>query len=315
MLPPPVQGAVPSFVQLIPPPGVDGVVLGADGRRWKMPSVEAVAANFKLPLPIDINHAQDHLAPNGGEAPAAGWIESLEARNGALWGQVRWTDKGSELVKSLAYRFLSPVFAYSKNTSVIERMLGAALVNRPNFNLALNARAESSQETDDMNPVLKALLTMLNLKDDATEEQATNALKSLQDGLQTALNSASQPPLEKFVPRADYDKAVQTATNAQTELKTIKDAQRDTEIGSVVEQALKDGKITPATKDYYVAMCATEGGLDQFKKFVAAAPVIGADTDLDKKKPGDKGTALNGEAASIAAMFGNSAEDLQKHSA
>ncbi|HXG29324.1 MAG TPA: phage protease [Nevskiales bacterium] len=313
MLPPPAQGAVPTFVQVIPPPGADGIVRGADGRSWRMPDPAKVAANFDKPIPIDINHAQELVAPKGGDAPATGWIEELIAQNGGVWAKVRWTEKGAELVKSLAYRYLSPVFTYLKGTGEIVRITSAALVNQPNFNLALNS-AHPSQETEDMNPILKALLQMLNLKDDATEEQAVNALKSLQSELATARNSAEHPSLDKFVPRADYNQAVERATNAEQQLQTMKDAQRDAEIETVVGDALKAGKITPATKDYYTAMCRKEGGLEEFKKFVAAAPVIGSDTDLDRKRE-DKAKALNGAAADIAAAFGNSPEDLHKYAA
>ena len=89
----------------------------------------------------------------------------------------------------------------------------------------------------------------------------------------------------------------------------------DKEIESAIQSALEAGKITPATADYHRAQCKAEGGLERFKKYVEAAPAIVANSGLDGKgKPGgDAGKALNADEARIAAMFGNTAEDLQKY--
>lgn len=49
-------------------------------------------------------------------------------------------------------------------------------------------------------------------------------------------------------------------------------------------KAVAAGKITPAARDEYRAMCASEGGLDRFNKLVAKLPVIGEPTDLDTRR-------------------------------
>jgi phage I-like protein len=62
-----------------------------------------------------------------------------------------------------------------------------------------------------------------------------------------------------------------------------------------------------------VATCRAEGGLEQFKKFVASAPKITAESGLEGKVPQQVQTALNAEQALVMEMFGNSAEDLAKY--
>lgn len=159
----------------------------------------------------------------------------------------------------------------------------------------------------------KQLLALLGLTEASTEEQAINAVKKLQGELQTALNRAETPSLDKFVPRADYDAAVARAANAEQKIADQAKTEMETAINAEVDAALKAGKITPATAEYHKANCRADGGLDRFRAFVAAAPVIGDGSGLDGKKPGDSDTALNAEAQQLAAVFGNSAEDLKKY--
>lgn len=161
--------------------------------------------------------------------------------------------------------------------------------------------------------MLKALLAKLGLTETVTEEQALNAVGKLQSDLQTALNRAETPSLDKFVPRADYDTALNRATVAEQKLKAQEDAAMETAINAEIDTALKSGKITPATVEYHRANCRQEGGLERFKAFVAAAPAIGDASGLDGKMADQGGKALNAEQAQIAAMFGNSAEDLKKY--
>ena len=90
---------------------------------------------------------------------------------------------------------------------------------------------------------------------------------------ETALNRASSPDPEKFVPRADYE----LATNRVSELETQVKAAQDAEIEAEVDAAVEAGKIAPASRDYHLATCRAEGGLDRFRSFIGQAPVIAPD--------------------------------------
>jgi len=292
--------AAPQWRELIPAPGANGLVQGRDGRWWRMPDAQAVADQFDLDLAVDINHASELKATKGEEAPAQGWVDALEARNGAVWGRIAWNDDGRQAVAGRKYRFLSPVFKFDPDTRQIHRLTSVALVNDPNFPLALN-RA-SDQETP---PVDENIRKALGLPEQATPDQAVTAINSLR---------TAAPALDKYVPRADYDTAINRAQTAENKLAEQAKSQLQAAIDTEVEAALKAGKITPATVDYHKAQCATEGGLERFRAFVQVAPEVAGDSNLAGKTPqGADPKALNAATKSIGEMFGNSAEDIAKY--
>ena len=160
---------------------------------------------------------------------------------------------------------------------------------------------------------LEQLVAALGLPAGSTFATALNHIAKMKSDQTIALNQAQNPPLDKFVPRADYQVALNRAESAENGLKEVKQAELDVAINSEIDGALKAGKITPATKDYYIAQCRQEGGLEKFKEFVKLAPAVAGDTGLDDKHPGTGDLALNSEQQKVADLFGNSAEDLKKY--
>lgn len=295
------------WLELIPAPNAQGKVVGKDGRWWRMPHPQAVVDNFGGALPIDVNHASELKAPKGEQSPAAGWVEQLQVRHGAIWGRVVWNQMGRAAVADKQYRFLSPAFAATKSTNEIQALLSVGLVNAPNFSLALN-RAGYTDPTVENPAVDEAIRKALGLPEQATTDQAVTAINSLR-------TSAANPSMEHFVPKAQYDVALNRATAAEQKLHDHAAAQVEVAINAAVEDAVKAGKITPATVDYYKAQCATEGGLERFKKFIEAQPVIAAATDLgNRQAPGaEGGKALNAATMNVAALMGVSEEDIKKY--
>ncbi|NCT66372.1 MAG: hypothetical protein GXC76_01880 [Rhodanobacteraceae bacterium] len=141
------SGTPPEWVQLLP---AGPQVTGRDGRRWLF---DAAASNAVLTtfnarateLPIDWEHASQHRAPNGEEAPAGGWIKELQVRAGALWGRVAWNARAAAQIAAREYRFLSPVFDFDPATGRIGRLVCAGLTNLPNLALAA---LNQQQDTD-----------------------------------------------------------------------------------------------------------------------------------------------------------------------
>ncbi|MEI2742726.1 MAG: phage protease [Candidatus Competibacter sp.] len=304
-----LDGAASEWIELIPA-GPD--VAGADGRAWTNDAPDGIVAAFNarhVPLVIDWEHATEHRAPNGLDAPAAGWVHRVEDRGGAIWGRVEWTEKAAAQIASREYRFLSPVFLYDKRTRRIVALTSAGLTNTPNLTLTALNREESPVS------LLNALRVALDLSGEPDEEQCLSAVRALKADLSTARNRAQTPPPDKFIPRADYDAALNRASNAEQKLQTLEAEKLDAQIGELIEKAMAERKISPATKDYYAAMCKTDGGLDAFKTFVDKAPaLLGAESGLESKKPpGGAGAALNAELQQVAAMFGNSVDDLRKY--
>lgn len=288
-------------------------VEGRDGRGWNNPDPQAIINFFqanKLDIPVDIEHATQLKAPKGEAAPAVAWGKSLEVRpDGSVWGQFDWNDSGCALVMGRQYRYYSPAYIIDSQTMNIVGIKSIGLTNTPNLEVpALNHQKEKGVTMN-----LAALLAALGLASTVTFDEALNHITKLKGDLTVALNSAASPPLDKFVPKGDYDVVVNRATTAEGKLAAADLATLETAINSEIDAALKAGKITPATKEYHVAQCKQEGGLERFKSFASVAPAVADASHLDGKKPGGDETALNAEQVATAAMFGNSVEDLQKY--
>jgi len=304
-----VAGEAPPEMLLLVPAGA--VVAGRDGRAWNNPDPAAIARYYqenKLDIPIDIEHATQHKAPKGDAAPAMAWCSALEVRpDGSVWGKTAWNEAGTALVMSRQYRYYSPAYIIDTKTQTIVGIKSVGLTNTPNLDVpALN---HEQQKGETMN--LVALLAALGMASTATFDDALNQITKMKGDLTTALNAAQSPPLDKFVPRADYDTALNRATTAEGKLKEQANEAQQTAINAEIDAALKAGKITPATKEYHVAACKEQGGLERFKAFVAAAPVVAADSGLAGKKP-EQGTALNADERKVLDAMGLTEEQYRK---
>lgn len=306
------SGTLPEWIEIIP---AGQVITGRDGRTWKNSNPQRIAQAFdanQVDIPGDIEHATELKAPNGDAAPAIAWVKELQIRDGAIWGRVEWTEDGQELVTEKKYRYISPVFKYEKGSMEIAQITSFGLTNNPNlFLTALNQAQTQPEDTMD----LKKLAQALGLPENASFEDVLAATNQMKSEHQTALNQAQNPSLDKFVPRADYATMEQRALNAEQSLADNQAKAMNTEIEQTIDQALKDGKIAPSTVDYHKAACQQEGGLERFKDYVQRAPVIADESGLDGKDigAGSQDKALNAEEKQIAAMFGNSEEDITKY--
>lgn len=303
----PEDGTVPEWVELIP---AGDVVTGKDRRQWANPDPAAVVAASLSDgddLPIDWEHSTEHKGPYGHRAPAAGWITAMEIRDGAIWARIDWTEDGETDIRKRRYRYLSPVFRYTKVGKRIVNITSVGLTNKPNLRLtALNRRDETLEE--ETMPLPNALCQALGLAEDATEDQAVTAVSGLKGELATAKNRAESPSLEQFVPRSDYDKALNRAETAETKVKESEATALETEIETALNSALEAGKITPGSVEYHKAQCRTEGGLERFKSYVGTAPEVGADSGLDGKPPESSGS-LTGEEKAICRQLGMDESD------
>lgn len=291
-----VQGNnAPEWIELLP---VGPNIKARDGRAWHYAPqkvIAAFAAN-KGPMPVDYEHGQDHLAVKGLPAPAAGWIEELQERNGALWGRVEWTDTGAEQITSKAYRFISPAIRHTKSGEILG-LLGAGLVNRPALVMtALSREQFTNNEVEKM--TLKAIVKALGLAETADEKAVLAAINvqhtehvALCQALDLDVASELKAVTEAVVALGEKSKtalaALETAGDL-TEIATLRDQveqgskdllalrQKDKtrDIGLALDTAMAEGKITPASRSEYEAMCAVDGGIERFVALAATLPVI-----------------------------------------
>lgn len=306
----PANNSAPDWIELIP---AGPAINGRDGRQWLLDddARNDVLETFRsrnTQSPIDWEHASERRAHNGEEAPAAGWVDRLEDRGGAIWGHVQWTPRAKNQIENREYRFISPVFDFDPRTGRIARFVSAGLTNQPNLSLtALNReetpRSTNPQEKSNVN-IPKAVADALGVAEDADVETVVAAVNKLKSDVSRAENAERHPSLERFVPRGDFDAMQTRATNAEQALQAEKTKQHQAAVDAAIEDAVKGGKITPATADYHRAACKEDGGLERFKKYVESSPVIAPDSGLDGKNANETSRALNDEEKAAARALG-----------
>lgn len=265
-----------------------GEFTGRDGRpkevrAWKLSDAQgrALAARLnarhaKTQFQFDYEHQVMLAEENGQPAPASGWAQRFEWRDGdGLYAlDVQWTQRALQMLEAGEYRYISPVLVYDKRTGDVLDVLNASLVGIPNL-LDLNPAAQervarlnalfNTTEQSTMNPILKALLSGLGLTEAATETEATAALSvikakadqhaSLQAEVAQLKAKATESDTEIAALRAksgqpDPSKWVSIESfnglNSEVAALRAKDTQR--EIDALIDQAKAEGKLTPAAE-------------------------------------------------------------------
>ncbi|WP_421241689.1 phage protease [Aeromonas enteropelogenes] len=284
------------WLPLIPP----GVFSGLDGRTWNNSNPDAVVAAFTRKRPFDVEHATHILGPQGKPAPAYGWIQALENIDGEVWGMVEWNEDGERVLGAKNYAFYSPSFTYDAN-GVVKRITSAALTNDPNLD---QLPALNREETPMPLPV--ELTQALGLGADADTASALTAINTLKADHQLALNRANAgPDLAKFVPKETYELALNRAITAEDKVKQTEEAK----LGALVDDAIKAAKISPANREMFLGMCRQEGGVEQFKKFVEAAPVIADASQVNTTHQQQTG-ALSADELALCRKMGQTPEEF-----
>ncbi|WP_220427604.1 phage protease, partial [Klebsiella pneumoniae] len=105
-------------------------------------------------------------------------------------------------------------------------------------------------------PLPVQIATALGLAETASVDDAVSAIQTIKNSEQTALNRAQNPDLSKFIPQETYQLALNRAQTAEERLKTL-DEKTAT---ALVDDAVTAGKVAPANRDMYLALCRTEDG-------------------------------------------------------
>jgi len=306
------QGETPKRIQLLPP---GPSIKGRDGRLYVLKNAEDVAKHSNEYLPnhsIDENHAVDLLAPVGGSSPAFGWFTNVQAeKDGSIWADVEWTEKGKTAVSGLEYRYISPVL-FLDEEGVINLIARASLSNSPNLDIKSLNNQEPARPAKEKNN-MKSILAFLGLPETATEAEALAAVSAMKTSLNAAQAKPSAVDLAVYAPRTDLAVMQARAETAEKELAALNSAKLKAEGEAAVDQAVKDGKIAPASKAEYVALCSTQAGLDHFKKIMASSPaIIGDTTHAPTGSPPGSQASLNSEEITMAKSMGYSEEEWKK---
>lgn len=278
------KGEAPPSILLIPA----GRVESRDSRpSWLNDKPEqAISASDALEmtagLPIDYDHGTDLAAPKGLPAPAAGWIKKLRVQDGAIWGDVEWTEPGAKAVAQGEWKYISPVFDYDKKSRRITCVLRAALTNNPalfDTAIASNDGINSIATEDDMDgdEFKKKMAAMCGLKEDCSFEDLHDAAKKRlaakpkgkakaadddageDDGEDDAATASRLIATGKVVSQDKFAEAL-------TELNTLKSARaRDLATAKVDAAITRDHKLLVSQRDWAIGYCMNdEKGFDEF---------------------------------------------------
>lgn len=310
----------PDWIELLPA----GRLRGVDGREWSgvdWPAVEAAFNTRAADISIDYEHGSEDdptvRAANGQPIPAAGWIDRLERReNGSVWGHVSWTEAARNMIEAREYRYLSPAFWFTKNERRVIALRSAALTNRPNLRLTALNREQHQETQMDLAQQLRKALGLAADADDASIVAAVNTATADRatalNRAETAEARAANPPSDKFVPVETHQLALNRASAAETKLADRVAADHQAAVDSAIESALEDGKIAPASEEFYRASCRDEAGLKAFTAFCKTAPEIAGERRSKEAARGKQDAVLTDEELAVCRALGQSPEDFQK---
>lgn len=289
------DGTAPEWVQLF---GY-GTVTGRNGLgpytvRDAAHAAEIIATTSAYQAgadaPIDYDHQTQFAVQNGQRAPASGWIKGLEARDDGLYARTEWTAAAAQHIAAREYRYISPTFVHDRDGTVI-RIVGAGLTNLPNLEIPAIA---SQTQGDPMDPaeLIKQIKAALGLPDDTADDALIERCKALVAAAEKAdqtTATASQVDLTRYVPM-DVHLAV------AGQLSTLQQSSATNEVTGAVEAAIRDGKVTPAMRDWALAYANQD--LGGFRTYVAGAPLLVA-TASQHPAGATAGTSAKGQQGKL----------------
>ena len=250
----------------------------------------------RLDLVIDY----EHQTLSDVQAPAAGWIKDLYPGEDALMARVEWTQKGREYIANKEYRYLSPVVLVKNADQHAAVFHSAALTNTPAITgmfAIINSDALSIEEEEEPRMELSALIELLGLEEGTAEEDVLKRIKELtqqaaeegqggQEGKEGPAKEGTQLVANKTVldllglpedARTEDVTARIMAFKAGDSVLQRRVAELEKQAASqkaeeLVGLAMKDGKLSPAQKEWAVAYALSDP--KGFAKFVEKAPVV-----------------------------------------
>lgn len=237
-------------------------------------AVMSAFAEHGIDLVIDYDHAA--LATPMVRAEAAGWIKGLEMRDGELWATgVSWTSAGEQDLRGGKYRYISPAFDWDEKTARVSKIITISLTNTPAlFGLdALVAASATQRKENDMDPELKkalerqaelekentalrsaastvvALSAVVGLGHAASTEDLRGNIQTLTQFRGKVLEVTGKDSLPAALGVVEgWKSEAADAGRLKKEKDEVEQAGYRKDIDAHLDQASKDGKITPAER-------------------------------------------------------------------
>lgn len=260
-----------------------GVFQGVDGRSFINSNPAAVIERWMKTgheIPVDIEHSTEIRRPHGLPAPAVGWISDLKAdESGSVSGLVRWTDEGRELIESGKYRYYSPAYLVTRDSGEIVGVKSVGLTNVPNLGVpALNTEEDEGENMEN----LQVICNSLGIAENSTPLEIATEINSLQERVR----------------------------KAEARVQEMEDMAFRTELNGAVEKGIREGKIMPSQKDYFLTSINTAKDLDAFNAMCEKSPKIIGSSEEVTGRPEATATSLNSEEKSVLEALGVSVEEF-----
>ncbi len=283
---------------------------------------------------VDIVIDYEHQTLDDVQAPAAGWIKELSVDNGALIGDVEWTEKAKEYIRNGEYRYLSPVVRVNKKDNRASVLHSVALTNTPAIDHMFTIAAKLDMDDPDVNPEegektmeWKELAKLLGLQEDASEEQVREALGKV---LEAAKGSTAAAETEVVANKTicsllgipedakteDAAAAIMalkggSETVSKAEYLALKERMDRQDAGDAVIAAMKAGKISAAQREWAMEYALKDPkGFDNFvEKAPAVVPMGELQFETDRRKP----QQTDETTLAVCKMLGLGKEDIEKY--
>ena len=177
---------------------------------------------------------------------AYGWISGLKAIVGlgdmdGLYGTIKWTPDGIELVKERAYRFLSPVFELDGDGRAI-KLVNVALTNRPALPLPPIINSESKDEKN---------ISITNSKKDTDLMNKDEIENMIRDMVKQAIseNNKTEEKTEVVNSECKVDENKKETTNEESKVDETKVEETNVEETKVEEPKAEENKVEETTNE------------------------------------------------------------------
>ena len=237
-------------------------------------SVKVMKEYFKK-RGLDIVVDYEHQSLSDKKALAGGWIKDFYIKDNCVVAKVEFTDIAKQEIENKQYKYLSPTL-FLKNGKPI-RLHSVALTNTPAIDnmypLFLSEDLKIELEGDDIKMDIKKILEFLGLNENATEEDVLKKIKELKanETVEEDLNNEMQLSSNKEIigilglKEDATEEEIKTGllnlknnTVSKAEFLALKEEMAKKEVNTILDEALKVGKIVPAQRESFMKLALSD---------------------------------------------------------
>ena len=173
----------PVALEVVPPPGANGVLPARDGRRQRVTDAAKLAGALNAQsfvARVDFDHRSEPSAPTfAGTTEAEGWLSNYRLNHrGGIDADVELGANALERVRAKKYRYVSPALHLDRSGNVVA-LSSLALVNNPNLPLSAPSIHSESDMSGDTDPqALQAKIDDLQRQLDASQTATRTILEN-----------------------------------------------------------------------------------------------------------------------------------------